>query len=64
MQDQAKKKVALTEDMLEEAVEDIRHAVAEAYPDGLASDNPFMRVLDGTEDLTGTSVSIPGVERL
>ncbi|KAK9915393.1 hypothetical protein WJX75_008576 [Coccomyxa subellipsoidea] len=53
--DQAEKKVALTEDMLEEAVEDIRHAVAEAYPDGLASDNPFMRVLDGTEDLTGTS---------
>ncbi|EIE22448.1 hypothetical protein COCSUDRAFT_56132 [Coccomyxa subellipsoidea C-169] len=56
--DQVGKKVALTEASLEEAVDDIRHAVAEAFPDGLLLDNPLMRALDGTEDLAETSVVV------
>ncbi len=51
--------MALTEASLEEAVDDIRHAVAEAFPDGLPLDNPLMRALDGTEDLAETSVRAP-----
>ncbi|BDA43450.1 Cilia- and flagella-associated protein 298 [Coccomyxa sp. Obi] len=52
---QVAKKVALTEDMLQEAVEDIRRAAAEAYPEGLPTEEPFKHALDGTDDPTGTS---------
>ena len=49
--------MALTEDMLQEAVEDIRRAAAGAYPEGLPVEEAFTHALDGTED-PGTSVSI------
>lgn len=51
------KKVALTEDMLENAVEEIRMAVTEAYPEGLPEIDPVRQALEGTEELAGTSVS-------
>ncbi len=58
LQDQVARKVALTEDKLQEAVEDIRRAAAEAYPGGLPAEEPFKHALDGTEDPIGTSVSV------
>lgn len=58
MQVQVTKKVVLTEDMLQEAVQDIRRATAEAYPEGLPAEEPFKHALDGTEDPIGPSVSI------
>lgn len=49
--------MALTEDMLENAVEEIRMAVTEAYPEGLPEIDPVRQALEGTEELAGTSVS-------
>ncbi|CAL8468577.1 g8117 [Coccomyxa elongata] len=53
--DQVARKVALTEDKLQEAVEDIRRAAAIAYPEGLPAEEPFKHALGGTEDPIGTS---------
>ena len=56
-QDQVARKVPLTGDMLEDATDGIRTAVAEAYPNGAPEHDPVWQTLDDTEDLTGTEVT-------
>lgn len=55
-QDQVARKVALTEEMLEESIDGIRAAVQQSFPGGLPEDDPVWRALSNTEALTGTKV--------
>lgn len=48
-QDQVGKKVALSADVLTDAIEQIQQAVLEAYPEGLPDDNPFKLALHYVE---------------
>jgi hypothetical protein len=57
-QDQVARKVPLTEDMLEEAIDGIRAAVQQIFPAGLPEHDPVRRALDNTEDLAGTKVGL------
>lgn len=53
--DQVAKKVKLTKKMLEEAVDNVRGAVMICFPMGLPEFDPVRAILEGDEDLTGTS---------
>ena len=48
-------KVKLTKKMLEEAIDNVRGAVMICYPMGLPEFDPVRHILEGDEDLTGTS---------
>ncbi len=59
LQDQVANKVLLTKGALEAAIDHIRGAVMIAFPQGLPEWDLVRQALEGTEELAGTSVSIP-----
>ena len=50
------RKIVLTKGALEEAVDNIRGAVMIAFPQGLPEWDLVRQALEGTEELSGTSV--------
>ncbi len=59
LQDQVANKVLLTKGALETAIDHIRGAVMIAFPQGLPEWDLVRQALEGTEELAGTSVSVP-----
>jgi len=59
LQDQVANKVLLTKGALEASIDHIRGAVIIAFPQGLPEWDLVRQALEGTEELAGTSVSIP-----
>lgn len=59
LQDQVANKVLLTKGALEAAIDHIRGAVMIAFPQGLPEWDLVRQALEGTEELAGTSVSVP-----
>ena len=56
MQDQVARKVALTEEVLQDAIDAVRAAATQAFPNGLPDDCPFSRALESSKELAEAAV--------